>query len=89
MIIQVRQHNISLPDTSPVAFVKAFVEPSQRTGEKAHKSWLCLDKKKWIHCKCTLHIPRWFGEASSHDAALMFAIEAVSQCGINALLPLH
>ena len=77
-----RQHNIS--DTSPVAFVKGFVEPSQRTSEKAHKPWLCLDKKNGYivsaHCTCLAGL----GEACSHAAALMFSIEAVSQSGINS-----
>ena len=63
--------------------MKGRVLPSQRP-EDAYKPWVLLDKEKGYiitsHCSCTAGL----GEACSHIAALLFAIEAVTHCGINS-----
>ena len=77
----VKQHVVN--DSSPVTFVKAEVLPGQRVTEAPHKAWICLKKKEGYvscaHCTCMAGL----GEACSHIAAVLFAIEAVSSAGIN------
>ena len=74
-------------ESSPVVFVRACVTPGQKVANGPFKPWLCLDKKQGYvvgsHCTCMAGL----GEACSHIAALLFAVEAVTYCGVNALPP--
>ena len=67
-----------------MTFIKGLVDPSQKSNEKPHNPWVCIDKKKGYivsaHCTCLAGL----GEACSHIAAVLFAIEAVNQQGINS-----
>lgn len=71
-----KQNDIS--ETSPVAFVAATVAPGQRTTEEKYKPWVCVGRNGCIvatHCTCAAGL----GEACSHIAALLFAIESITQ----------
>lgn len=71
----IKQHDLS--ETSPVAFVAATVAPGQRIKEK-YKPWVCVRRSGCIvatHCTCAAGL----GEACSHIAALLFAIESITQ----------
>jgi hypothetical protein len=67
-------------ETSPVAFVKACVKPGQKVTKGPFTPWLLLDKKHGYvyvmcsHCTCMAGL----GEACSHIAAMLFAIESAT-----------
>jgi len=72
----IKQHDLS--ETSPVAFVTATVAPGQRIKEEKYKPWVCVSRNGCIvatHCTCAAGL----GEACSHIAALLFAIESITQ----------
>lgn len=81
-ISEVKQHDIG--GTYGVTFVKALVEPGQRKNCAPYNPWICLNKKYGYivcsHCTCMAGL----GEVCSHVAAVLFAIDNITKCGINS-----
>ena len=66
-------------------FVRAKCWPSQDTSKSAHKCIVCLDRVEpriyGAHCRCVSGL----GEACSHVAALLFALEDFCSRGYRSL----
>ncbi len=77
---EVSVHSIS--GDLPYCFVRAAVQPGQRS-DGPFRPWVCLEKKcgyvVCTHCTCMGGL----GEACSHIAALLFAIEAATYLDLN------
>ena len=66
-------------------FVRAKCRPSQDTSSPPHKCIVCIDRTEakcyGAHCRCVSGL----GEACSHVAALLFALEDFSARGLQRL----
>ena len=66
-------------------FVRAKCLPSQDTSKSPHKCIVCIDREDGTcygaHCRCVSGL----GEACSHVAALLFALEDVCSRGFRSL----
>ena len=67
----------------PVLFIKSLVDAGQRQSCAPYNPWILLDKKKGYvmtaHCTCMAGC----GEACSHIAAVLFALEQLTRDGEN------
>jgi hypothetical protein len=81
LISDVKQHNIG--GNYSVVFVKASVGPGQRQNCPPYNPWICLDKQFGYvvssHCTCMAGL----GEACSHIAAVLFALDNTTRSGLN------
>ena len=66
-------------------FVRAKCRPSQDTSKPAHKCTICVDRHEGkcygAHCRCVSGL----GEACSHVAALLFALDDFTARGLHRL----
>ena len=80
-VSEVQQHDID--GNSAVVFVKGLVDPGQRKRDKPYAVWICMNKLYGYivcaHCTCMAGL----GEACSHIAAVLFAVDAVTHASIN------